>query len=56
MIHAELPEGDEQVHSLQLWLNLPRDKKMVAAHYQDIRAASMPMWEGPGIRVRAWTT
>jgi redox-sensitive bicupin YhaK (pirin superfamily) len=39
IIHAELPNADKTSHTLQLWLNLPSDKKMVESGYQDLRAA-----------------
>jgi redox-sensitive bicupin YhaK (pirin superfamily) len=39
IIHAELPNLDRVSHTLQLWLNLPAERKMVEAAYQDLRAA-----------------
>lgn len=38
IIHAELPHENSQVHSLQLWVNLPAADKMIPAGYQDLRA------------------
>ncbi len=44
IIHQEMPEGDEQgkMHGFQLWLNLPREHKMIAPRYQDIRGEDVP--------------
>ncbi|MCA1644784.1 MAG: pirin family protein [Chloroflexi bacterium] len=39
IIHAELPNLDRTSHTLQLWLNLPAERKMVESAYQDLRAA-----------------
>lgn len=39
IIHAELPNQLSTSHTLQLWLNLPSEKKMVESGYQDLRAA-----------------
>jgi redox-sensitive bicupin YhaK (pirin superfamily) len=36
ILHSEIAQGTEQVHSLQLWLNLPSSKKMVEPRYQDL--------------------
>jgi quercetin 2,3-dioxygenase len=52
IMHSEIAEGTEQVHSLQLWLNLPREKKMVEPRYQDIPSASIPSEKVDGGEVR----
>src|SRR5215471_2734358 len=39
IIHAELPNLDRSSHTLQLWLNLPAERKMVDSDYQDLLAA-----------------
>lgn len=36
VIHAEEPVAGETVHSLQLWVNLPRARKMTEPRYQDL--------------------
>jgi redox-sensitive bicupin YhaK (pirin superfamily) len=38
IIHAELPNADRSSHTLQLWLNLPAERKMVESDYQDLVA------------------
>jgi redox-sensitive bicupin YhaK (pirin superfamily) len=43
VLHSELPHGRETVHTLQLWLNLPRAMKMRPARYQDQRLATVPV-------------
>ncbi|WP_326715630.1 pirin family protein [Streptomyces sp. NBC_01474] len=52
VIHAELAYRRRPVQTLQLWVNLPRRKKMSQPRYQNLRAASAPLVEGPGSRVR----
>jgi redox-sensitive bicupin YhaK (pirin superfamily) len=41
VLHSEMPHG--AVHTLQLWLNLPRAQKMIPARYQDQRLADVPV-------------
>jgi redox-sensitive bicupin YhaK (pirin superfamily) len=36
IIHAELPNEHSTSHTLQLWLNLPSERKMVESDYQDL--------------------
>jgi redox-sensitive bicupin YhaK (pirin superfamily) len=43
IIHSELPHGDEAVHSLQLWVNLPARAKLAEPHYQDLRGETAPL-------------
>jgi redox-sensitive bicupin YhaK (pirin superfamily) len=38
IIHAELPNAQSTSHTLQLWLNLPSERKMVESDYQDLLA------------------
>jgi quercetin 2,3-dioxygenase len=52
ILHSEIAQGKEQVHSLQLWLNLLSTKKMVEPRYQDISAASIPVVKLEGGEVR----
>jgi len=40
VLHSEMPKG--QVHTLQLWLNLPAKMKMIPARYQDQRLKDVP--------------
>ena len=54
VIHAELAYKRAPVQTLQLWLNLPRSKKMVAPAYQNLRAAEAPVVTGPGAEARVF--
>ena len=40
VLHSEMPNGN--VHTLQLWLNLPAKMKMIPARYQDQRLKDVP--------------
>ena len=51
IIHRELAFRDEHAHTLQLWLNLPADLKLVPTRYQDVRAADQAVHAEPGVRV-----
>lgn len=53
VIHKESTAVGHTVHSLQLWVNLPRSKKMVEPRYQNLRAKDMPVRveEGAVIRI-----
>lgn len=42
IIHQELAEGDDTVHSLQLWINLPAAHKMMDPRLQNLRRAEQP--------------
>ncbi|MCL6517853.1 MAG: pirin family protein [Alicyclobacillus sp.] len=43
VIHEEDPVPGETVHSLQLWVNLPRSEKMAEPRYQNLLAKDMPV-------------
>ena len=43
VLHSEMPHGGAQVHTLQLWLNLPARMKMIPARYRDQRLADTPV-------------
>jgi quercetin 2,3-dioxygenase len=52
IIHRELAFRDERAHTLQLWVNLPRRRKLTATpHYQDLLAARRPVIERDGTRI-----
>ncbi|WBO61800.1 pirin family protein [Streptomyces camelliae] len=51
IIHRELAYRDEHAHVLQMWLNLPAEKKMTPSRYQDLTAAVMPRLRAPGVRI-----
>jgi redox-sensitive bicupin YhaK (pirin superfamily) len=54
VLHSEMPHGSEQVHSLQLWLNLPAKMKMIPARYRDQRRAETPVRGVPGGEIRVY--
>lgn len=55
VLHSEDPLPGETVHSLQLWINLPRSEKMTEPYYQDLKAAEMPVRREPGAEVRVFS-
>jgi redox-sensitive bicupin YhaK (pirin superfamily) len=54
VLHSEMPYGRETVHTLQLWLNLPRAMKMAPARYRDQRLADVPIRRVEGGEVRVY--
>ncbi|OWZ05599.1 Pirin-like protein [Phytophthora megakarya] len=42
IMHSEMPKNHEPVHGLQLWVNLPKHRKLIEPRYQDIRRESVP--------------
>lgn len=55
LIHSEDPLPDETVHSLQLWVNLPSNKKMTEPHYQDLSSSEIPERKEDGAVVRVFS-
>jgi hypothetical protein len=55
IIHSEDPLPGETVHSLQLWVNLPADRKMTEPAYQDLKSADMPVRREPGALIRVFS-
>ena len=48
VIHSEMPEQTEGlVRGFQLWLNLPKEKKMIEPAYNDIPAEKIPTVQFP---------
>jgi hypothetical protein len=52
IIHAELPHQDSTVHSLQLWLNMPSDRKLIEPGYQDLHGVDSVVANDDGVSVR----
>ncbi|RLN06683.1 hypothetical protein BBJ28_00003016 [Nothophytophthora sp. Chile5] len=42
IMHAEMPASSEPAHGLQLWINLPKDRKAIEPRYQEIRRETVP--------------
>ena len=55
IIHTEDPVADEIAHVLQLWVNLPRDKKMTQPRYQNMRGQDMPVRHEDGAAMRVFS-
>lgn len=55
IIHTEDPVAGETVRSLQLWVNLPSDKKMAEPRYQNMRAQDMPVRHEEGATMRVFS-
>ncbi|KAI9907962.1 hypothetical protein PsorP6_003006 [Peronosclerospora sorghi] len=46
ILHAEMPASDVKAHGLQLWINLPKAKKIMEPRYQEIRRQAVPhVWD-----------
>jgi redox-sensitive bicupin YhaK (pirin superfamily) len=53
IIHSEMPKQERGLMwGFQLWVNLPRARKLIAPRYQDIAASRIPEVEVDGARVR----
>lgn len=53
IIHQEMPkEHKEGLKGFQLWVNLPRDHKMMPPRYQEILKKTIPLIEKDGIVVK----
>ncbi|MCU1806643.1 pirin family protein [Cytobacillus firmus] len=48
VVHNEVPSEGITAHSLQLWINLPREKKMTAPRYQNLKGSEVPVREEEG--------
>jgi len=46
LLHREVPANKEtNIHLMQLWLNLPREQKLIEASYQDLTKDIIPTRE-----------
>ncbi|KAK1944262.1 Pirin [Phytophthora citrophthora] len=46
ILHAEMPANEEKAHGLQLWINLPKEKKIMEPRYQEISRDTVPhVWD-----------
>ena len=55
VVHNESPADGERVHTLQLWVNLPRKDKMAEPRYQNMRAKDMPVRQEDGAIIRVYS-
>ena len=52
-IHTEQPEGaNPRVHALQIFVNLPADRKAIEPFAVHVESQDIPELQGPGLRVR----
>ncbi|TMW65580.1 hypothetical protein Poli38472_008222 [Pythium oligandrum] len=42
IVHAEMPATEEPAHGLQLWINLPKARKIMEPRYQEIKREEVP--------------
>jgi redox-sensitive bicupin YhaK (pirin superfamily) len=57
VVHSEMPEKEfaqrgGRLHGFQLWVNLPRQDKMINPRYQDIQSNKIPVGQTADSRVR----
>ncbi len=54
ILHEEMPRRGPSgnIYGFQLWVNLPAAQKMTSPRYQEVSAATIPAYEGAGLRVR----
>jgi quercetin 2,3-dioxygenase len=51
IIHRELAFRNERAHTLQLWVNLPRQRKLTGNRYQDLLSTQRAVIERDGVRI-----
>ncbi|TMW65576.1 hypothetical protein Poli38472_008218 [Pythium oligandrum] len=42
ILHSEVPGSTEKSHGLQLWINLPKARKMIPPRYQEVKQDTVP--------------
>lgn len=57
VIHSEMPEKEflqkgGRLHGFQLWVNLPKNDKMIKPRYQDVPSQKIPIVQKDGVTVR----
>ncbi|MED4884588.1 pirin family protein [Bacillus smithii] len=55
VIHKEDPAPGSTVHSLQLWINLSKTKKMTEPRYQNLKRESVPVRKEEGAVIRVFS-
>ena len=55
ILHRKMAQNKQQVHTLQLWLNLPAESKMVEPTYRDLRGDKAPVRRDPGVEARVFS-
>lgn len=54
-MHLEAPPENVTVHTLQLWVNLPKANKMATPRYQDILSRNVPVRKEEGVTYRVFS-
>ena len=55
ILHLEAPPKNIAVHTLQLWINLPKANKMAEPRYQDISSSNIPIRKEEGVTYRVFS-
>jgi redox-sensitive bicupin YhaK (pirin superfamily) len=55
IMHLEAPPENVTVHTLQLWVNLPKANKMAPPRYQDILSSNIPVRKEEGVNYRVFS-
>lgn len=55
IMHLEAPPEGITVHTLQLWVNLPKANKMATPRYQDILSRNVPVRKEEGVTYRVFS-
>lgn len=55
IMHLEAPPENVTVHTLQLWVNLPKANKMAPPRYQDILSSNVPVRKEEGVNYRVFS-
>lgn len=55
VMHLEAPPENITVHTLQLWVNLPKANKMAPPRYQDILSSNVPVRKEEGVNYRIFS-
>lgn len=53
--HAEEAKDDDIAHTLQLWLNLPKELKSTSASYQNVYSESAPVSQFQGGQIKVYS-
>ncbi len=53
ILHEEMPQPSQHMLGTQIWLNMPRDKKMTEPHYRNIESSMIPEYREEGLTVLA---
>ncbi|MEJ7685020.1 MAG: pirin family protein [Segetibacter sp.] len=55
IMHLEAPPENVTVHTLQLWVNLPKANKMAPPRYRDILSSNIPERKEEGVNYRVFS-